>query len=117
MSDDFVTRRDQLASEIARQRGELARAYLNLEKPIHYAEYGMRGFGFIRSNPWIFAAVPAAFSIARTIFGGKKKGTSKTSSGQEQNLQGEKNKRPLQVWTNRAWQLYQLYRRVRSFIP
>jgi hypothetical protein len=116
MSDDFTTRRNQLAAEIARQRGELARAYLNLEKPIHYAEYGMRGLGFIRNNPWIFAAVPALFSIGRTVFGGKKKRVSKTLPGQEQNQTGKKT-RPLQVWGSRVWQLYQFYRRVRHFLP
>jgi hypothetical protein len=115
MSDDFRTRREQLAARIARQRTELGQAYRNLEKPIHYAEYGMRGFGFIRSNPWIFAAVPAVFSMTRLVFGGKKKKASKLPPSHEQTQ--TKNKRPLQIWTSRAWQLYQLYRRVRSFIP
>ena len=50
--EDFSERRGLLSAEIARQRGELAEAYRNLEKPIHYAEYGLRGFGFLRKNPW-----------------------------------------------------------------
>ena len=116
MSDDFTMRRDQLAVEIARQRRELAQAYVHLEKPIRYTEYGMRGFGFIRNNPWIFAAAPALLSVVKIAFGGKKKKSSKPSSKQEQ-TQVEKNKRPLQLWMNRGWQLYQLYRRVRTFIP
>ena len=115
MSDDFATRRDQLAVEIARQRRELVQAYIHLEKPIRYTEYGMRGFGFIRSNPWIFAAAPALFSIVKIAFGGKKKKSSQSSPAQEQTP--VENKKPLQLWANRAWRLYQLYRRVRTFIP
>ena len=116
MSDDFTTRREQLAARIARQRTELGQAYRHLEKPIRYTEYGMRGFGFIRSNPWIFAAAPALFSVARLAFGGRKKKSSRSLPGHEQ-TQAEKNKKPLRAWTSRAWQLYQFYRRVRSFIP
>jgi len=115
--DDFTTRRARLAAESARQRVELGQAYRNLEKPIHYAEYGMRGFGFLRQNPWVFMAVPALFSILRTAFGSRKKKPSQPSPAQEQNLHVEKNKRPIQVWASRAWQVYQLYRRARSFLP
>ena len=52
--ENFAERRGILSAQIARQRGELAEAYRNIEKPIHYAEYGMRGFGFLRKNPWVF---------------------------------------------------------------
>jgi len=114
---DFATRREQLAMEIARQRGELAQAYRNLEKPIHYAEFGMRGFGFIRQNPWIFAAAPALVSILSSLFGLRKKKSSKSAPSQEQNIHAEKPKGRIKVWTGRAWELYQLYRRVRSFLP
>ncbi len=116
MNDDFTTRREQLAAQIDRHRVELGEAYLRLEKPIRYAEYGMRGFGFIRSNPWIFAAVPAFFSVVRTVFGGKKKKSSKFQPGQEQKPT-DKVLTSLQLWMNRAWQVYQLYRRARTFIP
>jgi hypothetical protein len=115
VNDDFTTRRDRLVAEIARQRGELAQAYLHLEKPIHYAEYGMRGFGFIRKNPWIFAAAPALLSIAKIVFWGKKKKSSKLSPTRER--AHAENKKPLQTWIRRGWQLYQLYRRARAFLP
>lgn len=116
MSDDFSTRRQELVAQISRQRGELAQAYRNLEKPIHYAEYGMRGFGFIRNNPWIFVAAPAVFGMVRTAFGWRKKKASKSSPDQGQ-LQAGKKDKPLQVWAGRAWQLYQLYCRVRHLLP
>ena len=62
-------RRAHLAAQIARQRGELAAAYRNLAKPIQYAEYGVRGFGFLRANPWVLTLVPALVSITSTVVG------------------------------------------------
>lgn len=117
--EDFATRRAQLAAQIERQREELAQAYQNLEKPIRYTEYGLRGFGFIRRNPWIFVAVPAVFNLAGNLFSfRKRKKSSGPSLTQEQNLSRiEKIKKPLRVWTGRALQAYQIYRRVRSFLP
>ena len=77
---DFITRRNQLATEIARQRGELVEAYRQLEKPIRYTEYGMKGFAFIRQNQWLLTAAPALlgslpsiFNLVSSFFGGKKK--------------------------------------------
>src|ERR1700761_6037609 len=64
-----IERRVELSAEIAKQRRELARAYQALERPIHYAEYGLRGFGFLRKNPWVLTVVPAALSISSTAFG------------------------------------------------
>ena len=114
---DYATRREQLAAEIARQRVELGQAYGNLERPLHYAEYGLRGFGFLRKNPWVFMAAPALFSILTTAWGFRKKNPARTSPGQEQNIHAEKGRKPLQTWINRGWQAYQLYRRVRQFLP
>src|SRR5471030_73291 len=78
--NDFITHRAQIVAEIARQRGELAQAYRQLEKPIRYTEYGMKGFGFIRQNPWIMTAAPALlgslpsiFSLVSSAFGWRKK--------------------------------------------
>src|SRR5271168_124145 len=105
-SDETITeRRVRLAGEIARQRMELAQAYRNLEKPIHYAEYGLRGFGFLRKNPWVFAAVPAAFSIASTLFSLRKRKTPRTASVQHPTVpkSGETQK-PLKIWLGRAAQ-------------
>jgi hypothetical protein len=115
--DDFAARRAALAAKIDGQRGELARAYQRLEKPIHYAEYGMRGFGFLQSNPWVFVAAPAVVNILSTVFGGRKRKSSKSLPSQEQTIHAEKPKRGLQVWASRAVHAYQFYRRVRQFFP
>ena len=114
--DDYSRRRGELTAQIARQRGELVQAYRNLEKPIHYAEYGMRGFGFLRQNPWIFAAAPALVSIVGNVLGWRKKKPTKGQLRQEQE-QPEKKKGFVRTWTGHAWNLYQLYRRVRSHLP
>jgi len=117
-SHELTARRELLATQIARQRGELAAAYLRLEKPIRYAEYGMRGFGFLRKNPWVFAAVPAAFSILSTLFSLRKKKSPKSEPIQHQTLpKPEAAPKPLKIWFGRAVQLYQLYRRVRHYLP
>ena len=109
----FEERRQQLSLTIARQRTELAEAYLKLEKPIRYTEYGMRGFGFVRQNPWIFAAVPATFSIVSNIFGfGKKKSKSGDSQSQVAR-KGSSIPNRLKTVAGYGWQLYQLYRRIR----
>src|SRR5882757_9887292 len=90
MSEESMDmRRKFLADQIARQRGELASAYRNLEKPIHYAEYGMRGFGFVRKNPWVFAAVPAVISIGSTLLGLKKKKLSQPAPRQRQSIENQ----------------------------
>ncbi len=114
---DFETRRKELADEIARQRGHLTQAYLRLEKPIRYTEYGMRGFGFIRQNPWIVAAVPLVLNFAGSFFGGKK-GSSQAvaESARPKGVLG-KARHVAGIGVQRGWQLYQLYRRVRSLIP
>jgi len=112
-----MTRRELLAAQIARQRAELAQAYRQLEKPLHYAEYGLRGFGFIRSNPWLIAAAPAVFGLVLRGFGKKK--SPELQSDQRQSTAPEPRgiKKHAVVWGGRAWQLYQLYRRVRHLLP
>ena len=111
-------RRSLLAAQIARQRGELAQAYRNIEKPIHYAEYGLRGFGFLRKNPWVFAAAPAVVSIASTLFGLRKKNSAKPVTRQKQSHEKPRG------WSGHAvrlgrhgWKIYRLYRRVRAYLP
>jgi hypothetical protein len=117
--DDFEDRRRHLIAEIARQRGELAEAYRNLEKPIHYAEYGLRGFGFLRKNPWVFAAAPAVVSVTSTLFGLRKKKFSKPAPRQRQSIEA----RPKSFmghaakWGGHGWRLYKLYRRLRHYLP
>lgn len=116
--EDFTTRRERLTAQIARQRGELAQAYRSLEKPIRYAEYGLRGFGFLRANPWVIAAVPAGFSILSNLWGFRKKKSSKSNPVEHSSSQkSEEKMKPLKAWFGRAVQLYQLYRRVRHYFP
>jgi len=118
--ESFIEKRARLAAEISRQRGELSDAYLKLEKPIRYTEYGMRGFGFLRQNPWVVAAVPAVFSLVSSFFGGKKKGKSAPSAEMSQSQDKSKlgkAKQVLAAGVRHGWQLYQLYRRVRTLIP
>jgi len=111
-------RRDLLTAQIARQRGELAQAYLNLEKPIHYAEYGLRGVGFLRSNPWIFLAVPALVSTASTLLGLQKKKPATPAP-----VERPAENRPkgwthhVKTWGGHGWRLYKLYRRIRPYFP
>jgi hypothetical protein len=118
-------RRARLAAEIARQRGEFASAYQNLSKPIHYAENAMRGFGFLRQNPWIITTVPAAFSIVSTLLGlrkGKSSPKRKLSLRERRELE-EVERKPRTVvghvakWGGRGLKLFKLYRRVRHFLP
>ncbi len=118
--DAFAERRAALAADIALQRGELARAYQNLEKPIRYTEYGMRGFGFIRANPWIFVAVPAVMNIVSMVFGLGKSRTPKASPVQQQQVRGSKLQRVQQGASKMirfGVELFKLYRRIRSYIP
>jgi hypothetical protein len=117
--EDLAERRRHLAAQIARQRGELAEAYRNLEKPIHYAEYGLRGFGFLRKNPWVFAAVPAVFSIASTFLGLKNKKSAQPAPSLRQRV-GNPPKGltgHLVKLGGHGWRLYKLYRRVRTYLP
>jgi hypothetical protein len=115
--ETFAERRGLLAAQIARQRGELTEAYHNLEKPIHYAEYGLRGFGFLRKNPWVIAAVPAVFSIASTLFGLKKQKSPKPEPSLRKSIENQPKGLTghLVKLGGHGWRLYKLYRRVRPY--
>ncbi len=123
--ESLEERRRALAAEIARQRGDLARAYHDLEKPIHYAEYGMRGLGFFRKNAWIFVAAPTVLNIATTLFGlTRKKKAPKIAplARQQVPIPGDAAIRP-HNWTDlavvagrNAVRLYHLYRRIRPYL-
>jgi len=116
-------RRAHLAAEIARQRGELAEAYRNLAKPIQYAEHGLRGFGFLRANPWIGTLVPALFTITSSIIGVARNKPAKALPRQRQKLELEDRREAkgvvqhLAKWGGRGWKLFKLYRGVRRFLP
>jgi hypothetical protein len=118
-NESFADYRERLAAEIARQRTELAYAYHNLEKPIHYAEYGLRGFGFLRKNSWVFVAAPAVFSIASTLFGLKKQKSPQPPPRQRQNIENLPKGLAGHVvkWGGHGWRLFKLYRRIRTYLP
>ena len=123
--ESMTQRRAHLAAEIARQRGELATAYRNLAKPIHYTEQAMRGFGFLRQNPWVLSVVPAAFTIGSTLFGLKKSVSGKSSrltSSERRRLAELERERPPKGWGGKilkygshGWKLFKTYRRLRHF--
>lgn len=118
--EDFATRRRELTAQIARQRSEFSEAYARLEQPIRYTDYGLRGFGFLRSNPWIFAAAPAAVSIVKILWGGaqkKKQPSSEPSSRQAQGPKLTGLRKIAATWAGHGWRLYQLYRQIRSYLP
>lgn len=108
---EYEERRAQLAIMIARQRGELASAYRDLAKPLHYVEKGMNGLSFLRNNPWIFAAAPAAFSLISSFFGRKK------SRSYREPAEAPPKRSVIGKVVNGGVQLFQLYRRVRPFFP
>jgi len=62
-------RRADFTNLIARQRHELGAAYANLAQPLHYAELGLRGFGFIRQFPWIVVLAPTLLSAVFSSLG------------------------------------------------
>ena len=118
-NESFADRRVRLAAEIARQRTELAYTYRNLERPIHYAEYGLRGFGFLRKNSWVFMAAPAVVSIASTLLGLRKAKSSKPAPRQRQSIKDQPKgwKKHVVTWGGHGWRLFKLYRRVRRYFP
>ena len=111
----YEERRAQLAIAIARQRGELVVAYRNIEKPIRYAETGMRGISFLRQNQWIFVAAPTVVSLVFSFFGLRKGQAPRTARETLHRAEGSRG--ILRSLPSRAYQLYQLYRRVRPFFP
>jgi hypothetical protein len=131
--EDFETRRQRLVGAIARQRTDLVEAYRQLEKPIRYTEYGMKGFAFIRQNQWLLTAapallgsVPSIINLVSSAFGWRKKKkvvpiqrqapspevavptTTKKLSRVSQAVMGG---------VEQGLRAYNLYRRVRSLIP
>jgi hypothetical protein len=113
-------RRAHLAAQIERQRGELAGAYRNLAKPIHYTETAMRGFGFLRQNPWVISVVPAVVSLGSALVGLRKGKSEKLSRSRREELE-RLDRKPRTVaghvakWGGRGWKLFKIYRRVRHF--
>jgi len=138
MSADHETlaeKQRRLAGDIARQRTQLASAYRDIAKPVLYTEYGLRGMGFLRSNPWILTIVPASLStttsiiaIVKTLMGAKtapKKakwfGKAERTAEREAAREIKRGKRSLTDnllhWGGHGWKAYKIYRRVRKFLP
>jgi hypothetical protein len=120
--ESITERRTRLAGQIARQRSELGQAFRNLEKPIHYAEYGLRGFGFLRQNPWVFTVLPATFSIISTVFSLRKTlKAPKLSPRQAQKIEAEVRPKSLLghavKWGGHGVRLFKIYRRIRHYLP
>jgi hypothetical protein len=119
---DMAERRRHLIAQIARQRGELAQAYRNLEAPLHYAEYGLRGFGFLRKNPWVLTVIPAAMSITSTVVGLVRNKPAKVAPRQRQSLRHDLEKeskgwkKHAVTWGKRGWKVFKLYRRFRHYL-
>jgi len=111
--------RSHLIAQIARQRGELADAYRNLAKPIQYTEYGLRGFGFLRANPWILTLVPALVTTTTTIVGAVRNKSPKTPPRRREKAEKEAKGFVGHVarWSGRGLKLFKLYRTVRKFLP
>jgi hypothetical protein len=127
VGETMAQRRARLSAEIARQRGDLAHAYLSLHKPIEMGETGLQAFGFVRKNAWIFPAVTTTVTVGSTLLSllGITKGKeSKVIAAQRKRLaELEREKAPKGIaghavkWGGRGLKLFNLYRRVKKFIP
>ena len=138
MSADYETlaqKQRRLAADIAHQRSQLAGAYRDIAKPILYTEYGLRGMGFLRSNPWILTIIPAGLStttsvlaIAKMLMGGKAaskkaKGFGNAERQAERTAERDVKRVKKSVldhtlhWGGHGWKAYKIYRRVRKFLP
>jgi hypothetical protein len=119
--------REALVARIALQRTELAAAYHALEKPIHYAEMGLRGFGFLKRYPWIAIAAPSAlsmlFSTLSFVLHKGRPARDKIDDEQKRELHRlveqaeERRRKPLARWVGYAFQAFRTYRKLRTFIP
>ena len=124
-------KRARLTAEIARQRTQLATAYRDIAKPVLYTEYGLRGMGFLRQNPWVLTIIPAglstttsAIAIFRYFFPGKAepKKTRWLEQAEKKALrEGKRAKKTFadhaMKWGGHGWKAFRLYRRFRKFLP
>jgi hypothetical protein len=132
-TESLDQRRAHLIAEIARQRGELAVSYKNIAKPIQYFEYGMRGFGLLRQNPWIFSVVPAAVTITTALVGAVRtpkpaaepklsmleKITRSRAARKAEKIETKAQKSLLghaMHWGGRGLKFYRVYKKVRKFL-
>ena len=115
-------RRQVLIAQIDSQRMELAQAYRQLEKPIHYGEMALQGFGFLRKNPWVAMALPGVtgllFSGIGALFRRGKPKAERIAVDRDElrrvlREEETKVKKPLHKYAGYAWKAFQLYRRFR----
>lgn len=123
---ELFLRRQTLIAQIESQRMELTQAYRQLEKPIHYGEQALKGFGFLRRNPWIAMAAPSAVGLLFSGAGallrrGKPKPKIEAADREEiiASLRADeaKVKRPMRKVIGYAIKAFQLYRRFRPLFP
>ncbi len=126
LAHDLFHRRQVLIAQIESQRLELAQAYHQLEKPIQYGEQALKGFGFLRRNPWIAMAAPGVTSL---LFSGvglllrRGKPTAKEEPVSREKIiealrhEESKAKKPMRKYLGYAFKAFQLYRRFRPLIP
>jgi len=116
-------RRQVLIAQIAAQRLALGQAYRQLEKPIHYGEMALQGFGFLRKNPWIAMAAPGVTGL---LFSGVKFLLQRGKPKPELRIDHEKlikalkadeakAKKPALKYLGYALKAVQLYRRLRPY--
>ncbi len=127
ISHDLFQRRQTLIAQIESQRMELAQAYRALEKPIHYGEQALKGFGFLRRNPWVAMAAPGAAGLFFSGLGfllrrgkpiPKEEPIDREKIIAALRAEEAKVKKPgLRKWLGYAVQAFQLYRRFRPLIP
>ena len=134
-NETLAEKQRRLAGDIARQRTQLAGAYRDIAKPILYTEYGLRGMGFLRSNPWILTIIPASLStttsvlaIIRAFTTGKalpKKAKWFGGAGRDAEREVERDVKRgkktiaenLIKWGRHGVKAFSIYRRVRKFFP
>jgi hypothetical protein len=124
----------RLSAEIARQRTQLAAAYRDIAKPVLYTEYGLRGMGFLRQNPWVLTVIPASLStttsliaLVRYFFPGKAEprktkwfGRAERDAERDAKREVKRGKKTLtdhaMKWGGHGWKVFKLYRRARKFL-
>ncbi len=130
-SESLAEKQRRLAADIARQRTQIAAAYRDIAKPVLYTEYGLRGMGFLRQNPWILTVIPASLStttsvlaIIRALTGGKaapKKAKRFGRAEREVERDAKREKKSvgshLLKWGGHGWKAFRIYRRIRKYFP
>lgn len=130
-TESVSERQRRLSADIARQRTQLAAAYRDIAKPILYTEYGLRGMGFLKQNPWILSVVPASLStttsliaLVRLFVPGKaapKKAKWFGRAEREVERDAKREKKSVLdhalKWSGHGWRAFSIYRRIRKYLP